>query len=203
MSRIVLLNPLAEDLVDPNLLPSLPFGVHEDLGTLTATSRCANASSSCARSTSCGASAPPATAPATTATASSTPRWVVPAWSCGASSCWPYSSRASIAISTARRSWRTSTSTCAACWASFGHVLRLAGLLSHLGAQCQPAHAGLAGGGESARGAFRIGNPRQSDPPVPQPIPRIRLAHPGQCAANRRLTLPTTLLGAHSLHRNR
>ena len=77
------------------------------------------------------------------------------------------------------------------------------GLRAHIGAQCQPARTGLAGDGESASGAFRIGSPRQSDPPVPRPNPRIRLEHPGQCAPNCRPAIPTTFLGVHSRHRNR
>ena len=57
------------------------------------------------------------TTPARSRRPGSTPRWAVPACSCGASSCWPCSSRASTATSTAWRSWPTSTLTCDACWA--------------------------------------------------------------------------------------
>lgn len=197
---IGLLNPLVKDLVDPNLLPPLPFRFHANLGIPTVPSRCANPCLKCGSSTS-GASGPSTPAPTTTATSRSTQHWPVPASSRGASLCWPYSSQASIAILTALGELVS----------RHLHLRPMLGLcrprsatrrFPYLAAQFRPAHAGLAGGGESARSAFRIGNRRQSDPPVPRPNPRTRSGHAGPDAPNRRLALPTTVFGARSLCRN-
>ena len=69
---IGLLNPLVKDLVDPNLLPPLPFRFHANLGIPTVPSRCANPCLKCGSSTS-GASGPSTPAPTTTATSEVNP----------------------------------------------------------------------------------------------------------------------------------